>query len=75
VRLGFREEQEEVRRYRYRTPALTGPWRESQDDAVGDAVRAKQAQYDEDQPSGVKWIVPGEIEARNNEEAAAGVRR
>ena len=48
--------------YRYRTPALTGPWRESPEDAVGDAVRAKQAQPDRDQPSGVKWIVPGEIE-------------
>ena len=64
-----------VRRYRYRTPALTGPWRESHDDAVRDAVSAKQAQYDEDEPSGVKWIVPGEVEVRSNEEASAGSRR
>jgi hypothetical protein len=64
-----------VRRYRYRTPALTGPWREAHEDAVRDAVNAKQAQYDDDQPAGVKWIVPGEIEVRNNEEAATGVRR
>jgi hypothetical protein len=64
-----------VRRYRYRTPALTGPWRESQDDAVRDAVNAKQAQYDDEQPSGVKWIVPGEIEVRNHEDAPAAARR
>jgi hypothetical protein len=64
-----------VRRYRYRTPALTGPWRDSEADAVRDAVNAKQANYDEDQPSGVKWIVPGEIEVRNNEQAATGARR
>jgi len=64
-----------VRRYRYRTPALTGPWRESHDDAVRDAVNAKQAKYDGDQPSGVKWVVPVEIEVRNNEEAPEGVRR
>jgi hypothetical protein len=64
-----------LRRYRYRTPALTGPWREAHDDAVRDAVNAKQAQYDDDQPSGVRWIVPGEIEARNDEAARAGVRR
>jgi len=64
-----------VRRYRYRTPALTGPWREAHDDAVHDAVSAKQARYDDDQPSGVEWIVPGEIEVRNNEEARAGARR
>jgi hypothetical protein len=63
-----------VRRYRYRTPALTGPWRESQDDAVRDAVNAKQAQYDGDQPCGVKWAVPGEIEALN-EGARAEARR
>jgi hypothetical protein len=64
-----------VRRYRYRTPALTGPWRESHEDAVRDALRAKQAQNDDEQPSGIKWTVPGEIEVLNNEEAATGVRR
>jgi hypothetical protein len=58
-----------VRRYRYRTPALTGPWRDSPGEAARDAVRAKQAQVDDDQPSGVEWIVPGRIEERNNEEA------
>lgn len=58
-----------MRRYRYRTPALTGPWRDSHDDAVRDAVKAKQAQIEDDQPAGVKWIVPGQIEERSNEEA------
>ena len=58
-----------VRRYRYRTPALTGPWRNSHDAAVRDAVRAKQAQVDDAQPSGVDWIVPGRIEELGNEEA------
>lgn len=64
-----------MRHYRYRTAALTGPWRESHDDAVRDAVNAKQADYDGDQPSGVNWVVPGEIEVLNNEEAHAGARR
>ena len=63
-----------MRRYRYRTPALTGPWRDSPDDALRDAVKAKQAQLDPDAPSGVRWIVPGEIEARNSEEPAAARR-
>jgi hypothetical protein len=58
-----------VRRYRYRTPALTGPWRDSAEGAMRDAVKAKQAQVDEDQSSGIKWIVPGRIEELNNEEA------
>jgi len=58
-----------VRRYRYRTPALTGPWRDSHDEAVRDAVRAKQAQIEDDLPSAVTWIVPGRIEERNSEEA------
>ena len=56
-------------RYRYRTPALTGPWRDSYDEAVRDAVKAKQAQIGGDRPSDVKWIVPGHIEERSSEEA------
>jgi hypothetical protein len=59
-----------VRRYRYRTPALTGPWRDSHDEAVRDAVKAKQAQIEQDRPAAtVTWIVPGRIEERNSEEA------
>ena len=55
-----------VRRYRYRTPVLTGPWRESHEEAEQDAVRAKQAQPEDGR---IKWIVPGQIEERNNEGA------
>ena len=51
--------------YRYRTPVLTGPWRDSQREAEQDAVRAKQAQLDTSEPSGLKWIVPGQIEEGN----------
>lgn len=40
-----------------------------------DAINAKQARQDDEQPSGIEWIVPGEIEVRNNEEAATGMRR
>ena len=59
-----------MRRYRYRTPALTGPWRDSHDEAVRDAVKAKQAQIEQDRPTAaVRWIVPGRIEERNSEEA------
>ena len=64
-----------MRRHRYRTPALTGPWRESYEDAVRDAVNAKQAQYDDDQPDGVTWTVPGEIEVHNYEEVREAARR
>lgn len=64
-----------MRLYRYRTPALTGPWRESHHEAARDAVNAKQAQYDDTEPPGIKWIVPGEIETLNDEKAATAARR
>jgi hypothetical protein len=63
-----------VRRYRYRTPALTGPWRESRALALDDAVKAKQAQADEDRPERIRWIVPGEIEERGSEDAPSRAR-
>lgn len=63
-----------MRRYRYRTPVLTGPWRDSQDEAVRDAVKAKQAEIDGGSPSGVRWIVPGRIEERATEEAPTRLR-
>jgi hypothetical protein len=53
-----------VRQFRYRTPALTGPWRQTHDEAVRDAVKAKQAANDDDLPSGFRWVVPGQIEER-----------
>lgn len=49
-------------RYRYRTPVLMGPWRDSRAAALRDAIGAKQATADDGQPGGVRWLVPGEIE-------------
>ena len=49
-------------RYRYRTPAVAGRWRDSRDDALRDAVMAKQASFDDSLPGGIRWIVPGSIE-------------
>jgi len=46
---------------------LTGPWRDSAEEAARDAVKAKQAVLDEDQPTGIRWTVPGQIEERNSE--------
>jgi hypothetical protein len=57
-----------LRRYRYRTSALTGPWRTSAFEAADDAVRAKQAVNDITQASGLRWTVPGRIEERVTEE-------
>ena len=62
MRLGGREDLSHVRRYRYRTSVLTGPWRESRDGAVHDAVRAKQAEIEGGKSGKVRWIVPGVIE-------------
>ena len=55
-------------RYRYRTAALTGPWRDSAERALSDAVKAKQAEKDEAEPAGVRWIVPGRIEEEQIED-------
>jgi hypothetical protein len=49
--------------FRYRTKTLLGPWRNSNDAAVQDAIRAKQARPDEE-GSGWHWVVPGSIEER-----------
>ena len=57
-----------MRRYRYRTSVLTGPWRETELDAASDAVRANQAVDDITQSSGIRWTVPGRIEERITEE-------
>ena len=53
-----------MRRYRYRTSVLTGPWRETEFEAANDAVRAKQAVDDITQTAGIRWSVPGRIEER-----------
>jgi len=63
-----------VRQYRYRTPALTGPWRDAHDAAVDDAIKAKQAAIEGDDSSALRWIVPGRIEERVTEEAPTRLR-
>ena len=62
-----------VRRYRYRTSVLTGPWRDT-DRGRRDAVKAKQAVNDASQASGIRWTVPGKIEERVTEEAPSRLR-
>ena len=59
-----------MRRYRYRTSVLTGPWRSSEFEAANDAVRANQAVNDVTQDAGIRWTVPGRIEERVSEEAS-----
>ena len=49
-------------RYRYRTPVLKGRWRASREDALRDAITARQAIVDETEPGGLRWLVPGEVE-------------
>ena len=63
-----------MRRYRYRTAVLTGPWRETESEAADDAVRAKQAVNDAEKDSGLKWTVPGRIEVRISDEAPSRLR-
>ena len=57
-----------MRRYRYRTSVLTGPWRDSAFEAAKDAVRAKQAVNDITASAGIRWTVPGRIEEKTSEE-------
>ena len=52
-------------RYRYRTTVLVGSWRPSREAAIADAIKAKQAAREDEEPSGFKWIVPGKIEEAN----------
>jgi hypothetical protein len=40
-------------RYRYRSPALHGPWRDDREQAIGDAIGAGQATRQED--GTLKW--------------------
>lgn len=58
-------------RFRYRTSALTGRWRETSAAAAADAVRAGQALPDAGGESGLRWLVPGEIEAEESEPSRA----
>lgn len=56
-----------MRRYRYRTKALTGRWRDKLEDALGDAARAGQLAFDPQTKSIFRWIVPGSIEEHDEE--------
>ncbi len=47
-------------RYRYRTAALVGPWRDTAERALADAMRSKQARLEEG--GELVWLVPGRIE-------------
>ena len=51
-----------MRRYRYRTAALVGPWRESRARAARDAAKAGQVIVDGEDPLNFRWVVSGEIE-------------
>lgn len=48
-------------RYRYRTSVLVGPWRDTCEKAVSDAIRNNQAKADVT-GEGIVWLVPGVIE-------------
>ena len=49
-----------MKRYRYKTAALHGPWREFRTQAEADAMAARLA--DVDDRGRLVWRVPGEIE-------------
>ena len=57
--------------YRFATPALIGPWRPSREEALSDAVRARQAVRNHEHPDGFEWRVCGRIEET---QARRGVR-
>ncbi len=54
--------------FRYRTRALIGPWRSSRDEALLDAVGAKQVLLEGRAPLAIRWLVPGEIEEQADPE-------
>ena len=62
-------------RFRYRTPVLTGRWRDSRDGALRDAINAHQAVPEPGAADGVRWLVPGDIEEEATDAATARVAR
>lgn len=62
------------RQFRYRTTALTGPWRGSFDQAVEDAARAGQILFDQDRQTDFRWVVPGRIEQKGEADLREGRR-
>ncbi|MFN3945987.1 MAG: hypothetical protein ACK4K7_13770 [Allosphingosinicella sp.] len=58
-----------MRKFRYRTRVLIGPWRDTPEQAMEDAVRARQAQPSD---GGPQWVVPGSIEEQAGRKRPAG---
>ena len=50
-----------MHRYRYRTEALAGPWRDCAHRALDDAVRARQARVE---GRSFEWLVQGWVETQ-----------
>ena len=63
-------EDDYLGQYRYRTSALTGPWRDRYGDAVRDAARAGQILIDQERADDFRWVVPGMIEEKGAAEAS-----
>jgi hypothetical protein len=61
--------EEPAHLYRYRTPALVGPWRRTERQAELDALRARQARRDDRDRHALVWLVPGRIEERETNQA------
>jgi len=55
-----------VGRFRYRTCVLIGPWRDTREQAMADAVHCDQARIDASGED-IIWLVPGSIEAAHGE--------
>ena len=53
--------------YRYRTDVLVGTWRAKREQAVGDAVLAGQARFNE--ALELEWLVRGVIEEQSRKAA------
>ena len=49
-------------RYRYRTTAIVGPWRNRPEKAIEDAAKVQLATLDSTEPEGCRWLVHGKIE-------------
>lgn len=56
-----------MRRYRYRTAVLVGPWRDSDAEATRDAANAGQIVFEEG-TGNFRWVVPGTIEESRSRE-------
>ena len=58
-------------RYRYRTTAIVGPWRERPEKAIEDAVKVQLVTLDSREPDGCRWLVRGQIEEDSEGQARA----